>query len=67
MKFILTILLTVIMFAQVQAQSKISGKVLDEKQKPAEFATAALLNAKDSSMVKAEITNLERAYILLKP
>ncbi|MBB6004314.1 TonB-dependent receptor domain-containing protein [Arcicella rosea] len=62
MKFIITILLTVTIFAQVQAQSKISGKVLDEKQKPAEFATAALLNAKDSSMVKADITNLEGLY-----
>ncbi|MEA5425236.1 TonB-dependent receptor domain-containing protein [Arcicella lustrica] len=62
MKFIITILLTIIIFAQVQAQSKISGKVLDEKQKPAEFATAALLNAKDSSMVKADITNLEGLY-----
>lgn len=62
MKLIITILLTVTIFAQVQAQSKISGKVLDEKQKPAEFATAALLNAKDSSMVKADITNLEGLY-----
>jgi Outer membrane protein beta-barrel family/CarboxypepD_reg-like domain/TonB-dependent Receptor Plug Domain len=63
MKTLITTLLTIFTFIQVNAQSKISGKVLDEKQKPAEFATVALLNVKDSSMVKADLTNVDGQYI----
>jgi hypothetical protein len=62
MKTLITTLLTIFTFIQVNAQSKISGKVLDEKQKPAEFATVALLKSKDSSMIKADLTNAEGQY-----
>jgi Outer membrane protein beta-barrel family/CarboxypepD_reg-like domain len=63
MKSLLTIFaLFLVLTQQVKAQYQITGKVLDEKQKPAEFATVALLNAKDSSMVKADLTNVEGQY-----
>jgi hypothetical protein len=59
MKSLLTIFAFILVLTQqVEAQYQVTGKVLDEKQKPAEFATVALLNAKDSSMVKANLTNI---------
>jgi hypothetical protein len=63
MKSLLTIFAFILVLTQqVEAQYQVTGKVLDEKQKPAEFATVALLNAKDSSMVKANLTNIEGSY-----
>jgi Outer membrane protein beta-barrel family/CarboxypepD_reg-like domain len=62
MKTLITILFTALTFIQVNAQSKISGKILNDKQQPAEFATVALLNAKDSSMVKANLTDINGLY-----
>jgi hypothetical protein len=38
---------------RVQAQGKITGQVTDNKNKIVEFATITLLQAKDSSLVKA--------------
>nr|MCU0469247.1 carboxypeptidase-like regulatory domain-containing protein [Arcicella sp.] len=69
MKTITIILSTFLIFCgQIKAQNKISGKILTAPQnltapqKPAEFATVALLNAKDSSMVKANLTDLNGKY-----
>ncbi|MEA5139631.1 TonB-dependent receptor domain-containing protein [Arcicella rigui] len=44
------------------AQQVVSGKVLDEKKQAAPFATIALLSAKDSSMVKANLTDADGNY-----
>ena len=46
-----------IVVAQTSERGKISGKILDEQQKPIEGATAELLRVKDSSLVKAAISN----------
>ena len=43
--------------AQTAERGKISGKVTDEQQKPIEGATAELLRVKDSTLVKAAISN----------
>lgn len=37
--------------------NSITGKVLDEKKAPVEFTTIMLLNAKDSSLVKGEVSD----------
>ncbi len=39
------------------AAFRVSGLVKDESQKPIEAATISLLNAKDSSLVKAVVTD----------
>ncbi|HEU4860601.1 MAG TPA: TonB-dependent receptor plug domain-containing protein, partial [Chitinophagaceae bacterium] len=46
-----------VIIAQTTERGKVSGKVTDEQQKPIEGATAELLRAKDSSLVKAAISN----------
>src|SRR6187401_664403 len=43
--------------AQTTERGKISGKVVDEQQKSIEGVTAELLRVKDSSLVKAAISN----------
>ena len=49
--------------AQTAAQQgHISGTVLDETGKPMTFATASLLNAKDSTLIKGTISNETGAY-----
>jgi hypothetical protein len=64
MKTLFTMLAILLVLTQrVDAQYQVTGKVLDEKQKPAEFATVTLLNAKDSSMVKADLSNVEGQYV----
>src|ERR1043165_2853205 len=45
------------LWAQIPERGKITGKVTDEQQKPIEGATAELLRAKDSSLVKVAISN----------
>ena len=53
-----------ITFAQSSVQSaKISGSLLDEQGKPMMYATASLLNAQDSSIVKGAISNERGIYI----
>src|SRR4030095_1074278 len=46
-----------IVAAQTSERGKISGKIIDEQQKPIDGATAELLWVKDSSLVKAAISN----------
>ncbi len=62
MKLLQTLLLSIFCGFGALAQQKISGKVFDEKNQAAEFATVALLSAKDSSMVKANLTDAAGVY-----
>lgn len=60
-KLVLTLSLLIISSCFVTAQTvergTIRGKIIDEQQKPVEGATAELLRAKDSSLVKVAISN----------
>ncbi|MCY7409453.1 MAG: TonB-dependent receptor [Chitinophagales bacterium] len=54
---------------QLKAQStnsnsfnNITGKIIDEKNSPVEFATITLLSAKDSSLVKGEMSEASGAF-----
>src|SRR3569833_1942027 len=50
-------------FAQgPKAEGSISGTLLDEQGKPMMFASASLLNAKDSSLVKGVISNEQGVF-----
>jgi Outer membrane protein beta-barrel family/CarboxypepD_reg-like domain len=63
LKFFYFFLATFIFFQTSYAQVNISGKVITDTKNPAEFATVALLNAKDSSMLKANITDLKGDFV----
>ena len=54
---IVFLIASIVVTAQTAESGKISGKVTDEQQKPIEGATAELLRVKDSSLVKAAISN----------
>ncbi|HEX3384118.1 MAG TPA: carboxypeptidase-like regulatory domain-containing protein, partial [Mucilaginibacter sp.] len=45
-----------------QAPGQVSGTLLDEQGKPMMYASASLLNAKDSTLVKGVISNEEGVY-----
>src|SRR6185503_2536318 len=45
----------------IQAQS-ITGKIMDDKQRPVRSATVLLLNQKDSSLVKSSLSDNEGAF-----
>jgi iron complex outermembrane receptor protein len=52
-----------IAFAQTAGQSaSVSGSLLDEQGKPMMYATASLINAQDSSIVKGAISNEQGVY-----
>src|SRR5882757_6866957 len=54
-----------IAFAQTAGQSaSLSGSLQDEQGKPMMYATASLINAQDSSIVKGAISNEEGKYTL---
>jgi iron complex outermembrane recepter protein len=48
--------------AQVNAQTNIRGSVTDSKNNPLKAITISLLNAKDSSLVKADVTDATGKY-----
>jgi iron complex outermembrane recepter protein len=48
--------------AQVNAQSKINGNITDTKNKGLQAITISLLNAKDSSLVKADVSDAGGKY-----
>jgi iron complex outermembrane recepter protein len=50
---------------QVTAQSKISGVVTDNKNKALQAITISLLNAKDSSLVKADVSDAAGKYEII--
>ncbi|WP_276360327.1 TonB-dependent receptor [Daejeonella sp. H1SJ63] len=54
-----------ISFAQSKiAGSKVSGTVLDQERKALDFATISLLKAKDSSLVRTAVSDLEGNFII---
>lgn len=58
---------TVFAIICVQAQdnpSKITGQIVDQLQKPVDYAQIALLNAKDSTLVKMAFSNEQGLYTL---
>ncbi|MGF7229792.1 TonB-dependent receptor domain-containing protein, partial [Arachidicoccus sp.] len=70
MKKYLTLLMALILStnaivkAQTSEITSISGKVVDENKEPLNFAGVYLLNAKDSSFLKAAMTDSEGIYQL---
>lgn len=62
MKTIVFAVLIGLLSCQSFAQVIVSGKIVDEKKNASEFATVALLNAKDSTLVKASLTSIEGVY-----
>lgn len=60
---ILTLLLTSgAIFAQTTPKPNISGVILDENQKPADYVTVVLFKASDSSVVKTAFTDPKGAF-----
>jgi len=60
---LLIIAATGITFAQTDGQTaNVSGSLLDEQGKPMTYATAILLNAKDSTIVKSTLSNESGVY-----
>ncbi|MBV1922946.1 MAG: carboxypeptidase-like regulatory domain-containing protein [Flavobacteriaceae bacterium] len=49
-------------FFNIQAQSSIKGKLLDDKNEPVPFANVALYNSADSSMVKVETSDVNGSF-----
>ena len=49
--------------AQTKVLGKISGSVADGQQKPLDYATISLLLAKDSSLVKTTLADLEGKFV----
>ncbi|HEX8378693.1 MAG TPA: outer membrane beta-barrel protein [Pedobacter sp.] len=59
-------ILTLTSAVRAQTQGSVAGKVLDESQKPLDFATVSLLKASDSALVKSSITDSTGAYLFEK-
>ena len=55
--FLMLLVFSCITTAQTSERGKITVKIIDEQQKPIEGATAELLRAKDSALVKVAISN----------
>lgn len=54
--------------ADVQAEAQtITGRVVDERQQPVEYANIALLDAKDSSLVKGTLSGTDGRFSLPVP
>ena len=67
MRNILYIILIITLFyGKSIAQGKIQGKVLEQVDVPASFATVALLSSKDSSIVKGKVAEENGTYIFEK-
>jgi len=69
MKSITTLLTSCVLFCSIQTiqaqkieTAKISGRVIQAGEKPVEFATITLLKAKDSSLVKGAIADVNGQY-----
>jgi len=68
-KFIFSMLLLSLLFfvgsrlsAQTKGNGMVSGLVIDQQQKPLDYATVSLLKAKDSSLVKGTLTDSKGHY-----
>ena len=64
MKTLLSVLLLVILSGSTIAQYKITGQVIDEENKPLEYATIVLLNPADSTLVYFGVTNLDGEFLI---
>jgi len=60
----LTLALFLFSYIPVFTQHTVSGQLLDENQQPAGFVNVLLLNAKDSSMVKATVSEPDGSYTM---
>jgi hypothetical protein len=64
-QIILISLLTVITFLDGHAnKGVVKGKIVDSKNQPIEFATAALINSKTSKVEKGTVCNQEGSFII---
>lgn len=45
------------------ANSKVKGRVLDERSKPLYFATISLLNATDSTLIRTAVSGLDGSFL----
>ncbi len=59
----LTILITCFLTASAQNTIKISGAVINENGKPADYATVSLLNQKDSAVVRGSLSDEKGNYV----
>lgn len=50
------------LLANILSENSVAGKVTDAQGKPIQAATVSLLNAKDSSLVKVEITDINGSF-----
>ncbi|MFN8355399.1 MAG: TonB-dependent receptor [Spirosomataceae bacterium] len=50
------------LFAQIPVKGKITGRVVDQNSKIVEFSTIALLKAKDSTLVKGQLTDVNGQF-----
>lgn len=60
------LLLLFLGITELNAQGKVSGKVVDESNQPIAFATVTLLSSSDSTVVQGKITDEEGAYEIQK-
>ncbi len=64
MKFKFTFFLLLMSFVHIYSQMTIKGIVKDENKLPISFATAALISAADSTLVKGSLTDDTGSYII---
>jgi iron complex outermembrane recepter protein len=62
MKKLCILFVAIIGAVSLFAQGKISGRILDESGKPMEFVNVLLLKAKDSTLAKGAITDMDGKY-----
>ncbi|RZL33908.1 MAG: hypothetical protein EOO96_11285, partial [Pedobacter sp.] len=49
-------------FAQTTTKTNVTGTILDENKKPADFVTVVLLKAADSSVIKTALTDQNGSF-----
>jgi outer membrane receptor protein involved in Fe transport len=65
MKQLCTFLFSLLFALPMYSQTTVQGKILDDKQQPIEFASVALVAAKDSQLIKGALTDAKGMYQLL--
>ncbi|AUD03682.1 outer membrane beta-barrel protein [Spirosoma pollinicola] len=63
MKTVLIYLLSTALISPVLAQTTVRGSLLDRANKPLPFASIALINARDSSLVKGNLASAEGQFL----
>ena len=54
------------LFVQLHAATSITGRIIDNKKQPIEFATVSLLNSKTNKYVKGEVSNNKGEFMIDK-